>query len=348
MANLEPDDAQAASRHHAPNIRDVATAAGVSYQTVSRVLNESPHVRPETRRKVLDTIAGLDYRPSRAARSLNYGRLGAVTVVTADTSLYGHARTLRGIEESARSTGHTVSITVVESESTSHVRRVVEHLGDPSSGAVVLIGFDPASFAVLAEIPAEVPVVVVAEPGHVDLGRPALSLDERSAAARATAYLLELGHTTVHRVAIPPERPSAGRQAGWRDALRASGAPIPEVISAGWSLQDGYEAGRRLATRDDVTAIFCGNDDIALGVRRAMYDAGLDVPRDVSIVGFDDAPSTALWTPSLTTVHMDFVTLGRAAHALADAVTRGESPAPPELPVPSLVVRESTAAPVRS
>ncbi|GAA2036825.1 LacI family DNA-binding transcriptional regulator [Agromyces tropicus] len=347
MANLEPDEPQLAPRRHAPNIRDVAAAAGVSYQTVSRVLNDAPHVREETRRKVLDTIAGMDYRPSRAARSLNYGRLGAVTVVTADTSLYGHASTLRGIEESARGAGHTLSIMVVESSATPHVRRVVEHLSDPSSGAVVVIGFDPASFAVLAEIPAEVPVVVVAEPGHSDLGRPALSLDERTAAARATAYLLGLGHATVHHVAIPPERPTAGRQSGWRDALQAAGARVPEVISAGWRLQEGYEAGRRLAARPDVTAIFCGNDDIALGVRRAMYDVGREVPVDVSIVGFDDAPSTALWTPALTTVHMDFVALGRAAHAMADAITRGDAPPQRELPVPSLVVRESAAAPRR-
>ncbi|GAA1466469.1 LacI family DNA-binding transcriptional regulator [Microbacterium thalassium] len=336
-----------AARPHAPNIRDVAAAAGVSYQTVSRVLNDAANVSDETRTRVLETIAAMDYRPSRAARSLNYGRVGAVTVVTADTQLYGHASTLRGIEESARAAGHTVGITVVESDAQPHVRRVVEQLSDPSSGAVVVIGFDPASFAVLAGIPADVPVVVVAEPGHVGIGRPSLSLDEHAAAAAATTYLLDLGHRTVHHVAIPAEQPGVGRQSGWREALEAADAPVPEVVPAGWSLQDGYEAGRMLAARDDVTAVFCGNDDIALGVRRAMYDAGRQIPAQVSIVGFDDIPATEFWTPALTTVHMDFVALGRAAHAMADALTRGGEAVAPQLPVPSLVVRESTAPPRR-
>ncbi|MBR7742051.1 LacI family DNA-binding transcriptional regulator [Phycicoccus sp. BSK3Z-2] len=336
-----------AGRKRTANIRDVAATAGVSYQTVSRVLNDAPNVREETRARVLAAIEEHGFRPSRAARSLNYGRRGAVTVVTADTRLFGHASTLRGIEEAARAVGDSVAISVVESVEEEQVRRLVDQVCDPSAGAVVVIAFDPVVFALLEHVPDDVPVVVAAEPGSHDPGRPSLSLQERDAAAEATRHLLELGHRTVHHVAIPSEGRIAGRQQGWVDALTTAGAPVPEVVVAGWQLADAYDAGTGLAARDDVTAVFCGNDDVALAVSRAMHDAGRSVPGDVSVVGFDDVPFAAFLTPPLTTVRMDFVALGRAAHAMATTVAGGGTPVAPGLPSPGLVVRGSTAPPPR-
>jgi DNA-binding LacI/PurR family transcriptional regulator len=339
-------EAERGAARPAPNIRDVAAAAGVSYQTVSRVLNNASHVRPATRERVLDTIAALDYRPNRAARLLAAGRDGAVTVVTADTTLYGHASTLRGIEEAARAADYSVSIIVVDSAAPEHVRRVVEKVTDPTAGGVIVIGFDPSTVAVLAELPASVPAVGVTEPGRTAARQPYIALDERKAAAEATTHLLELGHATVHHVAIPSAKRVQGRQAGWRRALRAADVPAPPVVQAGWQLQDGFEAGRRLAADPGVTAVLCGNDDLALGVRRAMYEAGRDVPGDVSIIGFDDVPGAAYWTPALTTVRMDFLALGKASLAMIDAMLAGEVVDVPDLPAPALVRRESTG-PVR-
>nr|WP_157295211.1 LacI family DNA-binding transcriptional regulator [Actinoplanes globisporus] len=321
-----------------PQIRDVAVAAGVSHQTVSRVLNNSPKVRPATRQLVLEAMERLRYRPNRAARALGSGRAGGITVVTADTVLYGYASLLQGVEEAARVQGLTVGIRVVKSDSADEIRETVEYLGDPSAGWVVVVAFDPAGTGVLRALPEVVPVVAATEAGGLaGVDRPMIYLDEREAAADATRHLLGLGHATVHHVAIPSEAPASARQSGWRDALLAAGAAVPEVVSAGWDARSAHEAGRRLAADPSVTAILCGNDDTALAVRRALYEAGRDVPGDVSIVGFDDVPGAAYWTPALTTVRMDFAALGRACVA---AVVGGEFPA---LEAPRLIVRESTA-----
>jgi DNA-binding LacI/PurR family transcriptional regulator len=323
-----------------PSIRDVAAAAGVSYQTVSRVLNDSPNVSPETRRQVLDVIDRLEYRPNRAARALGLGRVNAVTVVTADTTLYGYASTLQGIEEAARLKGLAVGVRVVESDRPDDVRHAVEYVTDPSAGSVIVVAFDSAGAGVLRALPADLPAVAATEAGGLaDSNRTMIFLDERQAAADATRHLLELGHRTVHHVAIPSETGTSARQAGWRDVLEAAGAPVPAVVPGGWDPHSAYLAGQRLAADPQVTAILCGNDDTALAVRRALYEAGRDVPGEVSVVGFDDVPGAAYWTPALTTVRMDFVAMGRACLA---AVT-GE-PAT-DLAPPRLVIRESTAPP---
>ncbi len=325
----------------------MAAAAGVSYQTVSRVLNESPRVRPETRSAVLDAIERLGYRPSRAARALSFGRARGITVVTSNTMLYGYAATLQGIEEAARGEGLAVGVRVVESAAPAEVKQAVDYVSDPSAGGVVVIAFDVMGIAVLEALPEHVPAVAATEPAAPDRGRIAIALDERRAAADATAHLLALGHRTVHHVAIPSEAGSSGRLAGWRDALAEAGADVPEVLGCGWDIRSAYGAGRRLAAEADVTAILCGNDDIAQGVRRALYDAGKDVPGDVSIVGFDDIPGSAYWTPALTTVRMDFAGLGRACFHAVNAELTGEARPEPALTPPTLVVRESTAPPRR-
>ncbi|MEU4422278.1 LacI family DNA-binding transcriptional regulator [Actinoplanes sp. NPDC024001] len=324
-----------------PQIRDVAAAAGVSYQTVSRVLNNAPRVRAETRQLVLDAMERLQYRPNRAARALGSGRASAVTVVTSNTTLYGYAGVLQGVEEAGRLLELTVGVRVVESDTAEHVRQAVDYVTDPSCGNVIVVAFDPAGSGVLRAMPEDVPMVAATEAGGLPgLDRRMIFLDERQAAADATRHLLDLGHETVHHVAIPSEVPTSARQGGWRATLEQAGAVVPEVLSAGWDLASAYRAGQQLAGDPRVTAILCGNDDTALAVRRALYEAGRDVPGDVSIVGFDDVPGAAYWTPALTTVRMDFVGLGRACVA---ALT--EDAAPVDVDPPHLVVRESTASP---
>ena len=354
MAGADNDDsvtqppAERAARRPdaAPSIRDVAALAGVSHQTVSRVLNESPRVSPETRRQVLDVIGRLGYRPSRAARALTLGRANAVTVLTSDTMLYGYARVLQGIEEAARVEGLAVGIRVIESAGAADVRSATEYVSDASAGGVVVVAFDPAGAAVLRALPPDIPAVAATEAGGLpDSPRGMIFLDERPAAAEATRHLLGLGHATVHHVAIPSETGTSGRQAGWQDALAAAGAPVPPVLGVGWDVGSAYEAGRVLAADGAVTAILCGNDDIALAVRRALYEAGRHVPGEVSIVGFDDVPGCAYRTPALTTVRMDFVGLGRACLAAVAAEIAGSAWPEVALEVPALVVRESTAPP---
>lgn len=329
-----------------PSIRDVAAAAGVSYQTVSRVLNDSPRVRVETRRQVLEAIERLGFRPNRAARTLGLGRARAVTVVTSNTTLYGYASTLQGIEEAAREEGLAVGVRVIESIGSADVQQAVEYVGDPTAGGVVVVAFDAEGVEVLRRLPQDIPAVAATEPGVLpEADRTMICLDERLAAADATRHLLTLGHRTVHHVAIPSESGTRGREAGWREALADAGAEMPQVVPAGWDARSAYEAGRTLAADPSVTAILCGNDDTAMAVRRALYDIGRDVPGDVSIIGFDDVPGSAYWTPALTTVRMDFAGLGRAC--LLAVLAELDSSPPPEavLVPPSLVIRESTAPP---
>jgi DNA-binding LacI/PurR family transcriptional regulator len=322
----------------------VAAVAGVSYQTVSRVLNNSPRVSPSTRQLVLEVIGQLDFRPNRAARALGLGRANAVTVVTADTTLYGCASTLQGVEEAARQRRLAVGVRVVDSDSSHDVRQAVEYVSDPSAGCVVVIAFDSAGAAVLRALPAEVPAVGATEAGGLSgTSHSMIYLNEREAAAEATRHLLALGHHTVHHVAIPSETGTSARETGWREALHEAAAMVPAVARAGWDPRSAYEAGRSMAADAAVTAILCGNDDTALAVRRALYEAGRDVPGDVSIVGFDDVPGAAYWTPALTTVRMDFVTLGRACLAVVVAEMSDEPPPSLALAAPHLVVRESTA-----
>ncbi|MEU7941113.1 LacI family DNA-binding transcriptional regulator [Microbispora bryophytorum] len=332
-------------RETAPSIRDVAAAAGVSRQTVSRVLNASPKVSAETRRTVMEVIERLRYRPNRVARALGTGRARGVTVVTSDTMLYGYASTLQGIEEAARVEGLAVGVRVVESDREGDVRSAADYVSDPSAGGVIVIAFDAAGIAVLRALPESLPAAAAVEPGVRGVARPAICLDEQQASAEATRHLLALGHRTVHHVAIPSESEHSGRQAGWRRALAEAGAAVPPVVPVGWDVRSAYEAGRVLAADAGVTAILCGNDHIALAVRRALFEAGKDVPGDVSIVGFDGVPGAEYWTPALTTVEMDFAGLGRATVAAVLAELAGAPQPAVSLTPPRLVVRESTAPP---
>jgi DNA-binding LacI/PurR family transcriptional regulator len=292
------------------------------------------------------TIERLGYRPNRAARALGLGRAAAVTVVTSDTMLYGYASTLQGVEEAARAAGLAVGVRVVESVSDADVQQAIDYVSDPSAGGIVVIAFDPAGLRVLEALSPDIPAIAAIEPAAApDTNRPAICLDERIAAAEATRHLLDLGHRTVHHVAIPSEARPSVRQAGWRDALERAGARVPPVMPAGWDARAAYEAGLRLAANPDVTAVLCGNDDLALGLRRALFESGRDVPGDVSVVGFDDIPGAALWTPALTTVRMDFAALGRACFAGVAAQLSGFAPPQAILTAPRLIVRESTAPP---
>jgi DNA-binding LacI/PurR family transcriptional regulator len=340
----------------APAITDVARLAGVSVPTVSRVITGSTPVRSEKRERVLAAIAELGYRPNGAARALVAGRQAAIAVLTGGTSRYGYATTLQGIEEAARVAGFIAMITVIESDDPDIVRSSIDFaLAHPVAG-VIVVKFDPASVKALHLLPSSPPVVAAS--GGRSRGVPHAVLDETTAAVQATEYLLSLGHRTVHHVAIPAPGRRTGRAVGWRKALERAGAEVPEVLQCDWDPHQGYRLGLRLAERDDVTAVLCGNDELALGVMRGLHERGRRVPDDVSVVGFDGHPLGALSVPSLTTVEQDFAGLGRRAFGLLAGLlddrhspkqSRSGAQATPALSVatPKLVVRESTAPPPR-
>jgi DNA-binding LacI/PurR family transcriptional regulator len=323
---------------------DVARLAGVSHQTVSRVLNEHPNVRPMTRDRVLAAIRELAYRPNAAARTLVTRRTHTLGVITADTMLYGPTSMLYGFERAAHHTYFVSVASLPALDRRSMLDAVERFLGQGIEG-IIVIATQEGAVAGLAHVPADVPLVAVGCGTRASVT--SVAIDNAAGAAAATRYLLSLGHQTVHHLAGPSSHLDAKERVdGWRQALTAAGAPVPGVLEGDWSASSGYELGARLAADPKVTAIFCGNDTMALGVMRALAERSLRVPADVSIVGFDDVPEAGYYSPPLTTVRQDFGEVGR--QALATLVDRmsGAIPAGPRVRVaPELIVRSSAAGP---
>jgi len=320
----------------------------VSYQTVSRVINDSPNVSATSRTAVQDAIDLLGFRPNRAARALAGGPVQSVTVFTSNTTLYGFSAALEGIEEATREVGFQMGVRVVE-ERAEASRAAVEHALEPGS-SVIVIAFDRAGAQALTWVPREVPTVAMIQaPTALAPARSSVWLDETAAAKRATAYLLSLGHATVHHLPIPSWPRATPRMEGWRAALEESGVVPPEPLQPGWTAQWGYEIGRQLVGNPGVTALLCGNDDMALGVLRAMREAGCEVPGDISIVGFDDIPAARYLSPALTTVRQDFKALGKVAFAHLLELSNSSRRMPAiATPIAELIIRESTGPPLGS
>ncbi|MEU6721298.1 LacI family DNA-binding transcriptional regulator [Nonomuraea sp. NPDC046802] len=341
--HMPPDDTPPS---RSASIWDVARVAGVSQQTVSRVINGKTRVSESTRAKVMQVIAELGYRPNRLARTLAGGPVSWVTVLTSDTALFGAAATLRGMEEAARAAGFSVGISVLEPGASK--TDIALRLNRPQE-PVMVIAYDDPGVRALGALPPDVPVTAAVERPDNGAGDDPWQvwLDDRAAAAHATRHLLSLGHKTVHYVAIPSSTSSLPqRTRGWQDALRATGRPPPDLLQGGWTPRSGYLAVRSLLADRSVTAILCGNDDLALGVMRAAREAGRDIPGDLSVVGFDDSPASAYLHPSLTTVRLDFEGLGRACFGLLLRRLRAEGALPlPTWNEPELIVRESSGPP---
>jgi DNA-binding LacI/PurR family transcriptional regulator len=320
---------------------DVAKLAGVSHQTVSRVLNGHPNVSRATRKEVQAAIRELGYRRNAAARALVTGRTHTLGVISFDNTIFGPASMLYGVERAAHPGGYSVLVANVSAAA--GMFEAVERVLEQAVEGIIVIAPRTTDVTALATVAAEVPLVAVKCGTGAPL--PSAAIDNVAGAMRATRYLLDLGHPTVHHVAGPDTWLDAEeRVAGWRAALAASGAAEPAMMQGDWSAISGYEAGRRLAPMPEVTAVFCGNDQMALGMIRALAEQGRQVPADVSVIGFDDIPEAGFFWPPLTTVRQDFGELGRRAVAMLIERISGQRPAHPAVPVvPELIVRASTA-----
>lgn len=324
---------------------DVAELAGVSYQTVSRVLHDSPHVRRETRERVLDAIRKLDYRPSSVAQALVTGRSRTLGVVSFDTTLYGPASTLFGVEQAAHDAGYGVSIASLTSLSRAPVLAAVQRLTDQGVDGIVVIAPQKSTVDALRYVASDVPVVAVE--GGPDDSVPVVAVDQHGGAAAATRHLLELGHETVWHIAGPTDwLESEQRIDGWRSTLKAAGADVPALLRGDWSARSGYEIGPRIARMAGLTAVFVANDQMALGLLRYLHEIGRDTPRDISIVGFDDIPEAAYFTPPLTTVRQDFSELGRRClYLLVGQIESGNRAWSRVVVESELILRKSTTSP---
>jgi len=345
----------------APVMSDVARLAGVSHQTVSRVLNHHPSVRTETRLRVRAAISELGYRPNRIARALASRSFRSVGVVTTDTLAHGPASTLLGIERAARDRGWGLAIAAPTRLTGQAMLEAIEALLDQGVGGLLVIAPQDAVARALPSGSSGLPVLWVAGPDPAGGGTarsgavalPTVRVDQVEGARLATEHLLALGHRTVWHICGPTDWEEArSRVAGWQRQLRAAGAPVPPVAVGNWDANSGYQVGRELVRRGNVTAVFAANDEMAIGLLRAVAEAGLRCPQDISVVGFDDIPLAAFAVAPLTTVRQDFDELGRAAVSeLARLIGRSPAadhlPLPPASLTPQLVVRASTGPPPR-
>lgn len=333
-----------AANGRSPSIADVAALAGVSHQTVSRVLNDHPNVREQTRMRVRAAIAELGYRPNQAARALARGQANLIGIVAPATTLYGPTMMRTSIEQQAADAGYGVSVSTVRSLDQASLTEAVSRLLDQRVGGVVVIAPVPAVLAAVEAVPKGFPLVLI--DGDPTESVPTASVDQVTGARLATEHLLAQGHRTVWHVCGPQETFDArDRIVGWRQALEAAGADVPPLITGDWSAQSGFDAGQMLARMSDVTAVFTANDQMALGVLRALAEHGVSVPSEVSVVGFDDLPESAFYEPPLTTVRQEFTEVAVLALRSLIAQMDGQDVRGHDSVAPELVTRASVAPP---
>jgi DNA-binding LacI/PurR family transcriptional regulator len=326
-----------------PSMGDVARHAGVSPQTVSRVSNGHTNVDPATRQRVIDSMRTLGYRPNSAARALRLGRFRTIGVIMFTLRTFGNTSTLDAIATEAALADYSVTLLPVREATLGQVHGAFNRLSEAAADGVIIIFeahlLDEAEFT----LPPGLPVVVI--DSNASDRHTVVDTDQADGARQATEHLLGLGHGQVWHVAGPESSFSAiHRMESWRQTLRAAGIEPPPALHGDWSTESGYRHGLALGRRDDVTAIFAANDQMALGVMRALHELGRDIPGDVSVVGFDDLEEAHCFWPPLTTVHQDFGEVGRQAIQKLLAKVHGEQNKNARVLVPTrLIVRGSTA-----
>ncbi|MFB7250008.1 LacI family DNA-binding transcriptional regulator [Microbacterium sp. NPDC056234] len=295
----------------------VAALAGVSGQTVSRVVNDSPRVDPETRSRVEQAMAELGYRPHPAARALRTGRSQTIGLVVTTLATVGNSRMLQATAEAAEERGF--ALTVVTAAGADGVSRAFHRLEDQGADGAIVLN-EASALVPASDRPAGLRLVIVDAPESAGLR--AVHSDHAGGAALATTRLLDLGHDTVHHLAGPADSfAAAERERGWRETLIGADVEPPPVVRGDWSADSGHTAARELAA---ASAVFCANDQMALGLLRALADAGRRVPEDVAVIGFDDVPDAANYRPPLTTIRQDFAVLAlRAVEALVADIEGG-------------------------
>jgi DNA-binding LacI/PurR family transcriptional regulator len=327
-----------------PVMGDVARLAGVSHMTVSRVINDHPGIRPETRERVQTAIEQLGYRPNTAARALVRGRSGMVGIITASRDLFGPNSIHHAVEDAARANGFAATSVSLSETTRSALDAATEHLTRVGVEGIVVIAGHDAALDVVRSQRSTVPFVIV----EGDLSSAALTVgvDQAMGARLATEHLLKLGHRAIAHVGGPSDWAEArARAQGWRAAMTEADL-VGIEYSGDWSAASGYAAGLRIAEDPRISAVFAANDQMAVGVLRALHESHRAVPHDVSVVGFDDIPEAAYLTTPLTTIRQDFTYVGRRAIEVVTQAIQGRAIEPTPLLEPTLVVRETTE-PVR-
>jgi LacI family transcriptional regulator len=335
-------------------IRDVAAAAGVSHQTVSRVLNDRPDVARETREHVWTVIDRLGYQPSAIARSLSQQRSFTLGVVTAGLELLGPSRTLNGITTQAEEMGYALLLKELPRFDSLDLQPILQALiAQRIDGLIWAVPEVGNNRAWLDDSLSDLPVPAIFCTMQARPGVPSVAIDNYAGGRLATEHLLAQGHRHVGHISGPLDWWEARqRREGWRDALLAAGVSPADLHSepGDWSSASGEQAIHRLLARyPEMDAVFAGNDQMALSVLQMACRQGIRVPEDLAVVGFDGLPETAHYWPPLTTVYQDQPQLGRLVveelvHMIeADRDSTARTAPRAILLQPELIVRGSSA-----
>jgi len=323
---------------------DVAELSGVSYQTVSRVINNHPYVSDEARQKVQDAIDALGYRPSKAATKLRSKVSKTIAIILYGSWFHGPVQVALNVEMAAKTSGFDVMLTNV-TETEKQVIEALHHVKDWSVDGVVII--IPAQGLTAEEIQAvcgDIPVVYIDSQPSLDL--PSVMLDDRGGTRQIMEHLISLGHTRFCEISGMLNWYSGQvRHQTCGQVLQTYGLEPPIHLEGNWSTPGGYQAARRLLEQGHTfSAVIAANDSMALGAYRALHQVGLAVPDDVSVVGFDDILEAAYFSPPLTTVRHNYIQLGALGFEyLLQLMDDPETPIEQKVITPKLIVRESTA-----
>jgi LacI family transcriptional regulator len=324
----------------AATIRDVAARSGVSVATISRVFNATVPVSNDVRERVLAAARELSYVPHAAARSLSTRSTGTFGVVLPDLHGEFFSEVIRGIDLSARRAGYHVLVSGSHADR-AEMRAVLSALRGRVDGLIVMSP-DLEPEGLVSDLPHGLPIVLL---NSVVKGWPSLTIDNQGGARAVVRHLVALGHRRIAFVGGPLQNVDArDRRRGYRAAIRAAGLE-PIEIDGRFTEESGYEAARAvLEITPRASAVFTANDAMAIGALSSLREAGVRVPDDVALVGFDDVPIARYLAPPLTTVSVPIAELGRSGFELLHALTRGERPQPEMKLKTALVVRESCGA----
>lgn len=306
------------------SLQDVARAAGVSPQTVSRVANSSSAVKPETRLAVETAMNKLGYRPNYAARALKHGKFNNIGVILFNMTTFGNARILDGIVSAANANDYSITIQTMRNGTERTITAAIDRIKQqPVDSVIIVLEETTADFAGYKP-PQELPVVFITEKPADHC--PTIDADQYGCSTAVVDYLLSKGHQTVYHIAGPSSsRAAQSRARGWQDALRAEGITPPSTYIGDWEADSGYQAGLALAHESDCTAVYAANDQMAYGAMIGLQVAGKRVPEDVSVVGVDDSLTGTVPRLNLTTMRMKFADIGATAFSMAKRQCERES-----------------------
>jgi len=325
-----------------PTMLDVAKLSGVSYQTVSRVINNHPYVSDDTRQRVQSAIDVLGYRPSKAATRLAAKSSKTIALILYGGWFHGPVQMALNMEIAAKNSGLDV-ILVNITEAQKQLTAALHHVNDWAvDGILLILPVQGLPFDEIQAICGTTPVIQIDAQRGAEI--PSVVLDDYNGVVQSMEYLIAMGHRQFCEIAGPQNWFSAqARHQACGDVLAARGLPPALLCTSNWSASGGYRAMQKLLdSGQSFSAVVCGNDHMALGALHALHESGLNIPDDVSLVGFDDVPESAYLSPPLTTVSQNYIQLGITAFEyLMQVMDAPETTRQQRVISPRLVIRDS-------